>query len=487
MPPDVEQPEEVAKESADASKDETEDESSKHTEAAIATGVVTGVAVAGGAALAAAHLSHDKPEGLKEPSSRELPSESKATEEEEGKDTLGPIPSEEKVTKSKKGEERLSFSDTPSEQTENLVAPITQSEVGSRAPTPDVVIPDAVMIEQHRAASLRRKQKLIVRGVEDTLAAADITYATAEALSPPASPRAGNSQDGEEGVPPRAGRETLDQNANQLHTNLSAEESSRRHQASSDGEERRRRHRQSSHSSYQSARSFGSREEEEPRDSKRRSSHGSQSRTYRPASAEDAVPKTPPRTLRRHDSSFSGESAGSAGKKKHRTPDEQAEHARSERSGKSERSAQKAHRSRETDSPTDSKSHHRSSRRTSHSSQKKSERVSSPHETEKRFFDVKNAEGIVGSGMAPQIAGETTIEVPVEASPSSTRSRHGLRRTSTNHSRATSHKSGGTAEDAGKKGSEDKARKVRQDERNKKLHEEQKPSGIRGIFRRIFG
>ncbi|KAG6128010.1 hypothetical protein E4U28_008428 [Claviceps purpurea] len=429
----------------------------------------------------------DKSEGPKEPSSREVPAESKATEEEEGKDTLGPIPSEEKVTKSKKGEELLSFSKPPAEQTENLVAPISQSKVGSRAPTPAVVIPDAAMIERQRADSLRRKQKLIARDVEDTVAAAVIIYATVAALSPPASPRAGNSQVGEEGIPPRPGHERFDQNANQLHTNLFAEDSTRRHRAPSDGEERRRQHRQSSHSSYHSARSFGSREDEESRDSKRRSSHGSQSRTHRPASAEDAVPKTPPRTPRRHDSSFSGESAGSAGKKKHRTPDEQAEHERSERSGKSERSAHKAHRSRETDSPTDSKSHHRSSRRTSHSSQKKSERVSSSHETEKRFFDVKNAEGIVGSGMAPQIAGETTIEVPVEASPGSTRSRHGLRRTSTNHSRATSHKSGGTA-DAGKKGSEDKARKARQDERNKKSREEeQKPSGIRGIFRRIFG
>ncbi|KAG5935028.1 hypothetical protein E4U59_005860 [Claviceps monticola] len=424
----------------------------------------------------------DKSEGLKEPSSRELPAESKATEEEEGKDTLGPIPSEEKVTKSKKGEKLLSFSKAPAEQTENLVAPISQSNVGSRAPTPAVVIPDAAMIERQRADSLRHKQKLIARDVEDTVAAAVIIYATVAALSPPASPIAGNSQDGEEGIPPRPGRERLDQNAHQLHTNLFAEESSRRHRAPSDGEERRRQHRQSSHSSYHSAHSFGSREDEESRDSKRRSSHGSQSRTHRPASAEDAVPKTPPRTPRRHDSSFSGESAGSAGKKKLRTPDEQAEH---ERSGKSERSAHKAHRTRETDSPTDSKSHHRSSRRTSHSSQKKSERVPSSHETEKRFFDVKNAEGIVGSGMAPQIAGETTIEVP--ASPGSTRSRHGLKRTSTNPSRATSHKSGGTA-DAGKKGSEDKARKARQDERNKKSREEeQKPSGFRGIFRRIFG
>ncbi|EWG40404.1 hypothetical protein FVEG_15132 [Fusarium verticillioides 7600] len=57
-----------------------------------------------------------------------------------------------------------------------------------RSPSPSIVIPDADMIDLQRARTLRRTRKTSIRRAEDTLAAAVVIYATAEALSPPGSP-----------------------------------------------------------------------------------------------------------------------------------------------------------------------------------------------------------------------------------------------------------------------------------------------------------
>ncbi|KAG7413973.1 hypothetical protein Forpe1208_v007713 [Fusarium oxysporum f. sp. rapae] len=57
-----------------------------------------------------------------------------------------------------------------------------------RSPSPGIVIPDADMIDLQRARTLRRTRKTSIRRAEDTLAAAVVIYATAEALSPPGSP-----------------------------------------------------------------------------------------------------------------------------------------------------------------------------------------------------------------------------------------------------------------------------------------------------------
>ncbi|SPJ71075.1 uncharacterized protein FTOL_00803 [Fusarium torulosum] len=57
-----------------------------------------------------------------------------------------------------------------------------------RSPSPGIVIPDADMIDLQRARTLRRTRKTSIQRTEDTLAAAVVIYATAEALSPPGSP-----------------------------------------------------------------------------------------------------------------------------------------------------------------------------------------------------------------------------------------------------------------------------------------------------------
>lgn len=67
------------------------------------------------------------------------------------------------------------------------VGSTVENEV-QRSPSPGIVIPDADMIDLQRARTLRRTRKTSIRRAEDTLAAAVVIYATAEALSPPGSP-----------------------------------------------------------------------------------------------------------------------------------------------------------------------------------------------------------------------------------------------------------------------------------------------------------
>ncbi|QLI70540.1 uncharacterized protein G6M90_00g076570 [Metarhizium brunneum] len=384
------------------------------------------------------------------------------------------------------------------EPTQSSGLTIRASDVDLRAPTPAVVVPDMAMVDQQRNKSLKRKQKLAVRNVEDTVAAAVVIYATAEALSPPASPKAGDTfQDHEGEFPSVVSREIVEEDSHQLDTDLSADETSRDPRASS-GERERERTRRRRQSSHQSSRS----------------------------SREDAS-KTPPRTPRRRDSGVSGESSGSSGKR--RTPEEKAEHERRraerhlgdqdserrERSEPSERSERSTHRdrkgSRDVDHPAERS--HRSSRRHSHSSQHKSDRIpsaSAPVEREpliqpsdKRFFEIKNSEGIVGSGLPPTIAGETTVEVEIEVEAprateapkrsNTTRSKYGFGRLSTDQSRPKTTKTRESADvprGSSSKGSvttsEDNARRARKSERSKK-EEEKKPTGFKGVLKRIFG
>ena len=277
--------------------------------------------------------------------------------------------------------------------------------------------------------------------------------------------------------------------------------------------------------------------------------------------AQSVLKRPRPRRLpeRPTDGGFSGESPGGSGRRRHRTPEEQAEHDRrkaerqlgdrdadrhrersekrdhhdrpdksqrlekhAERTERSDRASHRDHaKSRETDSPTD-RSRHRSSRRHSHSSQQRSERVpsaaapaeraepvASPQQPDKKFFDVKNAQGVVGSGMPPQIAGETVVEMPAQDAKgapegpkrsSTSRSKHSLKRTSTDQARPKAAKAKeheDTAQSSNKSSgtpSEDSARKARRSERErererdkKSRDEDKKPSGLKGMFRRIFG
>ncbi|GAB0141272.1 hypothetical protein EsHS_00001871 [Epichloe bromicola] len=382
-------------------------------------------------------------------------------------------------------EARSAVSEPAVEPSRSLGSPILLSEIDPRSPTPAVIIPDAAMVEQHRAKSLRRKQKLVVRGAEDTVAAAVVIYATAEALSPPASPRADTFQDNEQGFPSvtnlrdaiglpvatETGRGVVDIDIHLTpRTTLPARAVAGRMR--SPGTVNAilpmdltaavialtvlknllpRRHQERSEdvtaASLEKAPEVLGRGGSEPLKSK--------------PSANDASLS---------DNSLATTTLDIAG----------AQNMRIVMSG--------------LESPT-------APRR----------KTAEPH-TDKKFFEVKNAEGIVGTGLAPQIAGETTVEIPVEElkgvpegpkRSNTSRSKHGFKRVSTDQprtkltktresidvSRASSSKSSATpAEDAGKKAPEDSARKARQSERSKKTREdEKKPSGIRGVFRRIFG
>jgi hypothetical protein len=125
-----------------------------------------------------------------------------------------------------------------------------------------------------------------------------------------------------------------------------------------------------------------------------------------------------------------------------------------------------------------------------------------PQTTDKRFFEIKNSEGIVGTGFSPTIAGETTVEVPTEPvkapeapkRSNTTRSKYGFGRLSTDLSRSKSTKtreSSDVTQSSSSKGSntpsEDNARRARKSERTKKQEDDKKPSGLKGVFKKLFG
>ncbi|TWU72387.1 hypothetical protein ED733_000186 [Metarhizium rileyi] len=363
------------------------------------------------------------------------------------------------------------------------------SEMDSRAPTPAVVIPDSAMVDQYRSQMLKRKKRLAVRNAEETVAAAVIIYATIEALSPPASPKAGTFQDHEESFPSTKLQELLErQVAKGKESGIAA--ASIRLTTLVD-----------------------------------LAVVAVKKNTARADASEDAS-KSSPKAPRR-DSGFSGDSFGGSGKKR-RTPEEAEQERRKaerkvsdqdperrERPEPSERSERSSHRdrrgSKDVEHPHERS--HRSSRRHSHSSQHKSERGPSAsasierdpiaQTSDKRFFEIKNSEGIVGSGMRPTIAGETTVEVevPVESvraadipKRSNTRSKYGLGRISTDQTRAKITKTResadvdrGTSSKGSTTPSEDNARRARKSERSKKAEDDKKPSGLKGVLKKIFG
>ncbi|KAF7544420.1 hypothetical protein G7Z17_g9978 [Cylindrodendrum hubeiense] len=94
----------------------------------------------------------------------------------------------------------------------SLLAPTSPTEAGPRPPTPGIVIPDTEMISMQRAHTLRRKRKMSIQRVEDTVAAAVVIYAAAEALSPPASPPLLSQREQQQGLPNLGHQMMLDSN-----------------------------------------------------------------------------------------------------------------------------------------------------------------------------------------------------------------------------------------------------------------------------------
>ncbi|KAF4440459.1 hypothetical protein FACUT_3368 [Fusarium acutatum] len=172
-----------------------------------------------------------------------------------------------------------------------------------RSPSPGIVIPDADMIDRQRARTLRRTRKTSVRRAEDTLAAAVVIYATAEALSPPGSPspfiyhrngelpnleRQMDAEPNDYNFPAVSpSLRSFDDEIEELHksnADLFADDRSRESDSSrSDRDRDRDRHRRRRHS-HHSNRSGGSRGEE---DRERRYRGDDERRAHRPREEDE--------------------------------------------------------------------------------------------------------------------------------------------------------------------------------------------------------
>ncbi|ODA80613.1 hypothetical protein RJ55_03572 [Drechmeria coniospora] len=280
--------------------------------------------------------------------------------------------------------------------------------------------------------------------------------------------------------------------------------------------ERHRRHRHSHHST-----SHPSRNRIDEGKERRRSTHNSHdshgSHRHRIDSTHSSADMPAPR---RHDSGYSGESSGSSGRRR-RTKEEQAAHERRklERTLKDkelQRRESSNKESKDKEAEIQTERGHRSSRRHSHLRHSRPEQRQSSStdqspttQPEKRFFDLRNAEGVVGRGSPAPVLGRgdadgQTPESPKEHSrpdmakrSSTTHSKHSSTRQSTDRtSRPRSSRSGeeaGTADHkpASKKSSgsppaEDAARRARHSERKRAKEEVKKPGGIRNLVKRLF-
>ncbi|KAK2934424.1 hypothetical protein FoTM2_005671 [Fusarium oxysporum f. sp. vasinfectum] len=390
-----------------------------------------------------------------------------------------------------------------------------------RSPSPGIVIPDADMIDLQRARTLRRTRKTSIRRAEDTLAAAVVIYATAEALSPPGSPspfiyqRNGglpnlehqmdaepndysfpavspslrsfddeieelhksnadlftddrsresdssrsdrdrdrhrrrrhshhsNRSGGSRGEEDRERRYRGD-DERRAHRPREEDEGRHRRLSHREGESRYRRHREEDETQARDSRALAvpkSQElegiaetrtpghvnigglknqlhvplppqEDEGRERRRRSSGTHPYRRHRSDTVESGPPGTPPRTPRR-DSGFSADnSSGSSGRKR-RTPEEQAAHdkrraeraerrAREEASGRREPSGYREEKESKGKEPRPRYEEPRERPR--------EESVPPAPVPEKKFFAVKNSEGVLGSTTPPR-------EEPVIAEP----------------------------------------------------------------------
>ncbi|KAF5582348.1 hypothetical protein FPCIR_9611 [Fusarium pseudocircinatum] len=172
-----------------------------------------------------------------------------------------------------------------------------------RSPSPGIVIPDADMIDLQRARTLRRTRKTSIRRAKDTLAAAVVIYATAEALSPPGSPspfiyhrngglpnleRQMDAEPNDYNFPAVSpSLRSFDDEIDELHksnADLFADDRSRESDSSrSDRDRDRDRHRRRRHS-HHSNRSGGSRGEE---DRERRYRGDDERRAHRPREEDE--------------------------------------------------------------------------------------------------------------------------------------------------------------------------------------------------------
>ena len=361
-----------------------------------------------------------------------------------------------------------------------------------RVPTPAVVLPDLddpLAKQMSRVRSIRRQRRNTIKQAEEMVAAAVVIYATAEVLSPPASPTLstppadgfgatemhsdterrdkGKGKDVETPVLPRQ-----DSSAPGLEEESRGRTQSRDIGAVQEGEllssvadlsvddkgktrdtpktddpkatpssPRRHSHHSSRHRSHRESRD-GSKEGSRHSHRRRSDSHTS-SRSL----ADD---KDKPRTPTRQDSGFS-EHTSSSRTRKQRTPEEQEAHDKRKEERRRLRELEKA-KEESAPSPTKERSatngstetrehhRHRSSRRHSRTSVEPAPEPSSPAAS-KKFFDLKNSKSIIESNFPPKDSKDAVVKDSKDAiakepsmPPSSSKTPTELKRSSTSRS-----------------------------------------------------
>jgi len=362
-----------------------------------------------------------------------------------------------------------------------------------RVPTPAVVLPDLddpLAKQMSRVRSIRRQRRNTIKQAEEMVAAAVVIYATAEVLSPPASPTLesppegfgstkmhsdtegkGKGKDVETPVLPRQASsapvpEAEDrgrtrsrdigavQEGELLYTvaDLSVDDKGKSRDASTTKTDdakpsspRRNSHHSSRHRSHRDSRD-GSKEGSRHTHSRRSDSHTSV------RSATDSRPRTPTKT----DTALP-ESNGSPRTRRRRTPEEQEAHDKRKEERRRLRELEKAKEEAAPASPGKDRSipksssssrdrpeHHRhhsshSSRRHSRTSVEPKLDVPPSPAASKKFFDIKNGESVIESNfVAKEAAAKDSVKdvIPKEVSmpPSSSKTPTELKRSSTSRS-----------------------------------------------------
>lgn len=383
-----------------------------------------------------------------------------------------------------------------------LKVPESPGDAGPEAQTPGIIVPDAPMIGRHLSRSLRRKRKMSISQAEETVASAVIIYAVCESLRQ----RHYHEQGGslahlQTGNVPEQGENGLDAaiiapNSRQEESNgdLSpvtdplAEAKSRDSTSPriARDAERQRRHRQSPRADL----SKRTRDDGELKQSRRRSSHdssGSQHssrRRHRTDSTSSGASRTPPRTPTRRDSGFSAQvHVASDGKPK--SPDEQAARDR-RREGRHIKNKDHEHRSRGKEHERRSSRHHSYSSHTGPDTPQDGVTLA-----DKKFFDVKNSEGVVQGMNVARRRGEAASEGEGKQGLAPEPSRHHSTVRSKHKSSRREARGDGTADESkhatlSKAPPEDAARSARHRERRMAKEDDKKPSGIKAVLRRLF-
>jgi hypothetical protein len=359
--------------------------------------------------------------------------------------------------------------------------PVVEEELALeiRVPTPGVDLPDLddpVAKQLSRMRSLRRQRRNTIKQAEEMVAAAVVLYATAQALSPPGSPRLASPvpdavgspemhsadvkgklkeevampvlslqdppAEGEQGRGRARSRDlpdpVTDLSVDKTREPLKAEDAKIAHSSS-----RRHSHHSSRHRSHRDGR-------EGSKDDGSRRSHRSRADSYASVRSR-GEDEPPPRTPNREDPGFSEHRSSPHSRRYHRTPEEQAAHERRKEERRRARELEKARDGapsspakadrdnkdysapRDRDHDRSERDHERSERseRSSHSHLRRSSRRHSHSHTSmeppaskmelpppsptasKKFFDIKNGKSVLEVNFGSPSTRESALPLPI--------------------------------------------------------------------------